>query len=131
MQRASILVIVLFIGLSLKCNAQQLQAGSAPNPPTKDSQSSPLPARVGHYRPKIPLQDALKIAEDYINKEHIDIRPYWLYEAHYILSGDEKTPDEKKAPAWHFLWVSEAGVMGDDVDILVFMNGTVYRSVTM
>ena len=131
MRRASILVIVLFIGLSLECNAQRLQAGSAPNPPTKDSQSSPLPARVGHYRPKISLQDALKIAEDYIRKEQIDIRPYWLYRAIYILVGDEKTPDEKKLPAWHFWWVSETGTSGDDVEILVYMDGKAYRAPSM
>ena len=131
MPRASLLVMVLLSGLSLECRAQRLPADSPQSPQTKDLQSAPLPAKAGTYRPKLTLQQALQIAEDYIDKEQIDIRPYWLYQAHYILSGDEKTPDEKKAPAWHFLWVSEAGVLGDDVDILVFMNGTVYRSVTM
>jgi len=90
-----------------------------------------LPDRATIFTPKLTLQQALKIAEDYVDREHIDIRSYWLYRAIYILYGDEKTPREKKVPAWHFWWVSATGTAGDDVEIVVYMDGKAYRAPSM
>lgn len=127
---ASLLVVVLAVSLSLECSAHS-QGNPTQDSQAKDHQSIPLGVKAGSFRPKLPLQEALKIAEDYISKEQIDIHPYWLYHAVYILVGDEKTPVEKKLPAWHFLWVSENGVSGDDVEILVYMDGKAYRAPSM
>lgn len=130
MPKASLLVTVLLVCLSLECSAQS-QANSTQDSQAKEHQSTLFSANAVSFRPKLTLQEAVKIAEDYISKEQIDIRPYWLYRAIYILVGDEKTPAEKKLPAWHFLWVSEKGVIGDDVEILVYMDGKAYRAPSM
>jgi len=132
MSRISILMVMLVcVSLRLDCADQLGHADSAQNPDAKDRQSVPLPDRATIFTPKLTLQQALKIAEDYVDREHIDIRSYWLYRAIYILYGDEKTPREKKVPAWHFWWVSEKGVSGDDVEILVYMDGKAYRAPSM
>src|SRR5262245_44070914 len=94
-------------------------------------QAAYLPQRKATLRPRVSLQEALKIAEDYIAKQHIDIRPFWLYRAIYILQGDENTPDEKKLPGWHFWWVNENGALGDYVEIFVDMDGKAYRGPSM
>lgn len=132
MPKASLLITVLVVCLSLECSAQsQADLTQSPQAQAKAPQSTPLPAKVVSFRPKLTLREALKIAEGYISKEQIDIRPYWLYRAVYIAVGDEKTPAEKKLPAWHFWWVSEKGVSGDDVEILVYMDGKAYRAPSM
>lgn len=132
MPKASLFAMVLVVCFSLECSAHsQANLTQSPQAQGKTPQSAPLPAKAVSFRPKLPLQEALKIAEDYISKEQIDIRPYWLYHAVYILVGDEKTPVEKKLPAWHFLWISENGVSGDDVEILVYMDGKAYRAPSM
>lgn len=73
----------------------------------------PLPRRS--FRPKLSLQHALKIAEDYIESEKIDISPYYLYEAKYILYGGEG----HRQPCWFFWWIKENGAAGDYVEIIV------------
>jgi len=77
------------------------------------------------------MQDALKVAEGYIRKQDIDISPYWLYRAIFMLSGDKDTADKNKIPGWHFWWVSETGAMGDYVEIFVDMDGKAWRVPSM
>ena len=75
------------------------------------------PPRRG-FRPKLTLQQALKLAESYAAKRKIDLSPYYLYEAKYILYGDK---DDQK-PCWFFWWVNENGALGDYVRIVVSME---------
>ena len=73
----------------------------------------PLPKRS--FRPKLSLQQALKLAEDYIEKEKIDISPYYLYEAKYILYGSK----DHQEPCWFFWWVNENGAAGNYVELII------------
>ena len=75
------------------------------------------------------MQDALKIAEDFIDRQHIDVSNSWLYRAIFILLGDEKTPDKNKVPGWHFWWVSDSG--SGSVEIFVAMDGKASRMPSM
>ena len=128
MPRSSVLTIILFSILCLKSDSQsrpavsQIEERRAKVRPILD-----LAIANGAFRPKLSIQDALKVAENYIDKQHIDISTYWLYRVIYILSGDEKTPDKDKIPGWHFWWVSETGAMGDYVEIFVAMDGRANR----
>jgi hypothetical protein len=38
-------------------------------------------------RPKLTLENALKIAQTYVRNEEMDSASYWLYQAHFILHG--------------------------------------------
>ncbi len=77
------------------------------------------------------MQNALKIAEDYIGKQRIDISSYWLYRAQYILMGNENAAYKDKVPGWHFWWVSDTATTGDDVEIFVRMDGIASRLTSM
>lgn len=77
------------------------------------------------------MQKALQIAENYIETEHIDVSSYWLSSANFILSGNNNTPDKDKLPCWHFLWMNDQGYLGDYVEIMVTMDGKVWRAVSM
>lgn len=83
------------------------------------------------YRPRVTLQEALKIAEHYIDEKHIDISSYWLSDAKFILMGDDATPDLNKIPCWHFLWIHESGAMGVYVEIIVTMDRVASRAPSM
>lgn len=133
MPRSSILLaIVLLASLSPKFDGQSRSTVSEiEERRTKVRPILDLAIIDGTFRPKLSMQDALKIAEGYIDKQRIDISHYWLYRVIYILSGDEKTPDKDKIPGWHFWWVSETGTMGDDVEIFVAMDGRANRSPSM
>jgi hypothetical protein len=130
MRRVLVLAVMLLFA-SFCPGGQPIQQGSGLESGAKNQQPASLPQAKVTFRPKVPLQKALKIAEDYIDKQHIDIRPFWLYRASYILQGDEKTPDKDKIPGWHFRWVDETGTSGGDVEIFVDMDGKAYRMPSM
>jgi hypothetical protein len=98
---------------------------------TKNQQAVAPPVTKQIFRPKLLLQDALKIAEGFIDQQHIDISQYWLYRSAFMLMGDEKTADKDKLPGWHFLWVNDNGAMGDYVEIFVTMDGKASRMPSM
>ncbi len=84
------------------------------------------PLRV--FRPRLTLQRALRVAERYIERERIDISPYYLYEAKYVLYGSAGNQE----PAWFFWWVNENGSLGNYVQIVVSINtGEIRRLSTM
>ena len=80
------------------------------------------------FRPKLTLQSALKIAEDYIEKERVDVSRYFLSEVRMIQYGSEK---DVKEPRWFFVWVNESGGIGNQIEISVSMDGQVGRHPTM
>lgn len=125
--RRAFMLLLLFTFASLCSPGQPSQAASSKTREARNQQPGSLPSRKAGFRPRIALQDALKIAEAYIGKEHIDIRPYWLYRALFVIQSDEKTPYEKRIPGWHFWWVNENGAAGDYVEIFVDMNGNALR----
>jgi hypothetical protein len=114
------------VSLFSLCLSAGAQSNQSPNP----GESSP-PSAQPRYRPKLPLQEALRIAESYIDEQRIDISSYWLNHATLIFMGDETTPPEKKLPCWHFLWMNDSGYLGDYVEILVTMDGKPSRAVSM
>ncbi len=74
-----------------------------------------LPVAKRKFRPKLSLQRALKLAENYIAKEKIDISSFYLYQAKYIMYGSK----ENQQPSWFFWWVNEDGALGNYVEIVV------------
>ena len=79
-------------------------------------------------RPKITLQEALKLAEDYIKSEKINISPYHIDQVQLIRPNLEQGVTEQY---WWFLWVKEGGAFGDYVEIGVRMDGTTWRMGSM
>jgi hypothetical protein len=96
-----------------------------------EKQQNVAPRTNPTNRPRLAMQDALKIAEEFIAKEHIDIAPFWLYRAMYILVADAHATSEKKLPGWHFWWVSETPEMGNYVEIFVDIDGRASRMPSM
>ena len=90
-----------------------------------------LPTSHREYKPKLSLQAALKIAEEFVADEHIDVSGGWLYEARFTLYGDKSNPDRQKDPCWFFQWIPESGLVGGQVEIVVFMEGKAMRLPTM
>jgi hypothetical protein len=87
-----------------------------------------LPVLKPNVKPKLTLQRALKLAEDYIEKEKSDISSYYLLEARLIHYGSEKS---LKEPRWFFLWAHESGAIGNQVEITVSMEGKAVRHPSM
>jgi hypothetical protein len=87
-----------------------------------------LPLGKRSIRPQLTLQQALKLAESYIEKEKIDISSYFLREARMIQYGEEK---DVKDHRWFFWWANENGAIGDYVEITVSMEGKVTRLPSM
>jgi hypothetical protein len=133
MLRASLLVFLLYLtGCCIESAGQLNQAASASqNRTANDEHVVELPPGQRTFSPRLPMQDALKIAEDYIGKQRIDISSYWLYRAQYILMGNENAAYKDKVPGWHFWWVSNTTATGDYVEIFVRMDGSVFRLASM
>jgi hypothetical protein len=125
----AILFSMLFSPILLAQVSQQPKPESTPGPSITQKQivDLPLPRRDSH-RPRLTLQNALKIADGYIVKQKIDISHYYLLEAKYILYGSKENQD----PSWFFWWVNENGVIGDYVEIVVSIKtGNVLRRPSM
>ncbi len=124
-----IAIIICLSGLTV---AQSRQApASAQNPqeqPVTNRRIVELPLAKRGFRPRLTLQQALKLAEGYIEKEKIEIASYFLLEARMIQYGGEK---DVKEPRWFFWWINENGAMGDYVQITVSMEGQVSRHPSM
>jgi hypothetical protein len=106
---------VLLVGLVLGMNPE---AQTQPKPALTQNQtivqSAELPA-AKPWKPELRLQDALKIAEHYIAKQKIDVSPYYLAEARFILYGGKDTGD----PSWFFRWDHEDGALGNYLQVVV------------
>jgi hypothetical protein len=89
------------------------------------------PASHRGFEPKISLQAALKIAEDFVADERIDVSGGWLYEARFTLYGGKTKPDSEKEPCWFFQWIPESGLIGAQIEVVVFMDGKAMRLPTM
>ncbi len=75
--------------------------------------------------PPITLKEAIKIAEEFIEKEQIDVSKYYLKEVRLIWFG------ENKERCW-YLWWDNLGVrLGDYVEIRVDMDGKAFRIPSM
>jgi hypothetical protein len=80
------------------------------------------------FRPKLTLQVALRLSERFIAKEKIDLSPYYLYQAKYILYGSK----DNQEPCWFFWWVNEGGALGNHIEIIVSIEtGNVRRLPSM
>jgi hypothetical protein len=133
MRRATGLVLVICVAIACLGAAGQSSPAASGNQArgVKDHPGLSLPPAINTFRPKLPLQDALKIAEALIDKQHFDITSYWLYHAILIFVGDETTPAKDRLPCWHFMWVNDSGAMGDYVEIMVTMDGKAGRATSM
>jgi hypothetical protein len=115
---------LLFAAILVCCTSSTMSSAQSP---TSKAENSPAETPIRSLRPKLPLQDALKIAESYIRNKNIDVSKYWLYRANFILYGEEG----KGQPAWHFWWIHDGGALGNYVEIVVFMDGQAIRTPSM
>jgi hypothetical protein len=67
------------------------------------------------FRPKLTMQRALQLAESHLKREKIDLSPFYLYEAKYILYGSK----DDQEPCWFFWWLNENGALGNYVQLVV------------
>jgi hypothetical protein len=93
-----------------------------------EPKSLELPITRLKFKPKLTLQEALKLMEKFIEKNKVDTSKYWFSSATMIQYGGE---NEKKQPVWFFVWMNESGTLGDYVHILVSMDGAVWQIPTM
>lgn len=111
--------------LCCSCQSQSLSNGST----LQADPQTELPLWKGSFRPQLSLQNALHVAEEYIDGNHSGISDYWLFEAKFITFGDKRTSNQQ--PAWFFWWVKNDDSMGGYVELIVFMNGQIRRMPSM
>ena len=119
-----ILILLAMPRLSFSQSRQEPKAKpkSEESLPTHD-QTVGLPLLKRGFKPKLTLQQALKIAEHYIVNEKIDLSSYFLLEAKFILYGEDV-----KDPRWFFVWSSSGQAKllhGVDFELTVNMEGKV------
>jgi hypothetical protein len=120
-------VLVALWGSISMAQTEPTKPASTTAPSITNQQILELPRR-SCYRPRLTLQNALKVADGYIAKEKIDISQYYLLEAKYILYGDKNSGD----PSWYFWWVHEDGAAGHYVEIVVSIRtGNARRLISM
>src|SRR5258707_15398852 len=82
---------------------------------TSQQKAGDLPLGERHSRPKLSLESALRIAQTFVQKQHSDSSSYWLFDAHFILYGGEKTS------CWAFTWLNDSN--GRALGSVVSMDG--------
>jgi len=87
-----------------------------------------LPINGIRSKPKVTLQEGLKIAERYAKHQRINLSAYFLLEARMIWYGGKNEPKE---PRWSFHWVGANKPIGVELWIDVSMDGKPSRPFTM
>ena len=87
-----------------------------------------LPYVRSSIKPKLTLQEAMKLMDKFIEKNKIDTSKYWFSSARMIQYGGK---DQKKQGVWFFEWMNDSGTLGDYLHILVSMDGAVWQMPTM
>jgi hypothetical protein len=124
-----VLALMTILFLSALASGQSNEANQKPKDQSiLNRQIHELPAPQRNFRPRLTLQQALKLAEAYAEKEKIDMPRYYLLAARMIQYGGEK---QVKEPRWFFLWASESGEMGNNIEISVSMEGKITRHPSM
>jgi hypothetical protein len=105
----------------------QIPPKTAPAKENAPIQIAELPTVRRIFRPKLSLQDALKLAEKYISdhkEPKINVSKYYLNSAGFILYGGKNytTGKDLKEPAWSFSWVHEDGALGNYLSIIVLIE---------
>jgi len=118
-------LILVFLIHVTAVGAQTTAEGKAKE---SSAHGSDLPRHPVPFKPRLSLVEGLKLADSYIQNEHIDISSYWLSEARFIVYGGQGK-NSKSFPAWYFRWGREA--LGDYVEIIVSMDGKAMRIPSM
>jgi len=110
--------LILFINLTFSLivlgqDVQPVDKSKMPN-----LQPTTYRGEIYRRKPKLTLQDAMKVMEQYIEKEKIDTSNYFLWTINLIQYGSQKD----KRPVWYFWWLSEKSGVGDYIEILVSMD---------
>jgi hypothetical protein len=118
-----ILLVLAATSLSFGQSSQEQETKpklEGPSLPLRQIVDLPLPRR---HRPKLTLQQALKIGEHYVEVEKLDLSSYYLLEAKFILWGGNV-----KDPRWLFVWLNSGRAtktQGLDFQLTVSMEGKV------
>lgn len=110
--------LLLFLNLSFSLivlgqDFQPIDRSKMPN-----TQPETYRGEIYRRKPKLSLQDAMKVMEQYIEKQKIDTSKYFLWNVNLIQYGSQND----KRPVWYFWWLSEKGGVGDYIEILVSMD---------
>lgn len=126
--------MLLFHGIAFS----QAEPDSARSNKIDSRQTLELPIAKRKFRPKLSLQEALKLAESYLENHEepeIDISKYFLSSAGLIHYGgtNYSTGKDTRQPAWSFAWAHEDGaLLGNGISIIVLIeSGAVIHLPTM
>lgn len=75
-------------------------------------------------RPKLTLQNSLKLVEKFIKKEKIDVSQHYLSEVKPTLTGEEKDLAEF---GWLFVWRHERNFLPLNIQFTVSVSGKVTK----
>lgn len=102
-------------------------AQKSPSDNITDKQITDLSQVKINLRPKVSMQKAFEIMENYVKVQKIDTSGYFLHQVKLIQYGSENN----KRPVWHFGWMNESGSLGNYIEIIVEMNETAWQSPSM
>ena len=107
---AAILILVPTLAYAQQGKPSETDQSSRIENPITKAQILALPRT--NWKPKVTLQQALKLAERYIKKMRLDISSGYLFEARLVNEDLDKSH-------WQFWWVKS----GNDIKITVSMDG--------
>lgn len=124
MRVKSLLVVIIYAGA-----VAGFQSSQAPNSGHISQDETPISRRataLPHpgWKPPISLQQAIKLVEEYVEKEKINVSAHFLSEVRLISNDRGK---ESKGPLWYFFWNQNGTAAGTQLEFTVAMDGTVTR----
>ena len=124
MRVVSLMVMIFYMGV-LTCG--QSSRATTPEDITQDKtpimRRAPAPPHP-RWKPPITLQHAIRLVEDYIEKEKLDVSSHYLGEVRMIANDRGK---EDKGPLWYFFWNYDGTAAGAQLEFTVAMDGKVTR----
>jgi hypothetical protein len=124
MRVVSLLALIIYTGtLAFGQSSQAPIPGHSFQDKTPISRRAPAPPHPG-WKPSITLQHAIKLVDDYIEREKINVSTHYLNEVRMISNDRGK---EGKGPLWYFFWNYDGTTAGAQLEFTVAMDGKVTR----
>ena len=123
MRIVSLLAVICYLG-ALACGQPgRAAAGRNTQDETPISRKAPAPPHPG-WKPPVTLQHAVKLVDDYVEKEKIDVSSHYLSEVRMISNDRGK---EGQGPLWYLFWSQVGTADGTQLEFTVAMDGKVTR----
>lgn len=124
MRVVTLLAVILYLGTPTCGQVSRTGTAGGTTQDKKPVSRGITLTTLPRWKPRITLQQALKLVEDHIGKEKVDVSSHYLLEVRMVSRESGKGDKESH---WYFFWGHVSLAAGAQLEFIVSMDGKVTR----